>query len=74
MLICMFLNCHTDRYNSLTIKNQLDEELIFTFKNDGTGRESWAYDHQFHLILNMAIGGNLSGKKGVGDTLFPHIL
>lgn len=48
-------------------------ELIFTYKNDGEGWESWPYDQPFHLIMNLAIGGNLGGKHGVDDTLFPRV-
>lgn len=50
----------------------LDDRLIFTYTNDGEGSESWPYDRPFHLILNLAIGGNLGGKNGIDDSLFPH--
>ncbi len=49
-----------------------DDYLLFTYEDDGGGPPSWPYDRPFHLILNLAIGGNLGGKKGVDDTLFPH--
>jgi beta-glucanase (GH16 family) len=49
-----------------------DDQLIFTYVNDGEGSASWPYDRPFHLILNLAIGGNLGGKKGIDDSLFPH--
>ncbi len=50
----------------------LDDELMFAYKNDGEGWESWPYNRPFHLILNLAIGGSLGGKKGVDDSLFPQ--
>ncbi|WP_262246668.1 glycoside hydrolase family 16 protein [Parapedobacter soli] len=53
-------------------KVYVDDQLIFTYLNDGEGPESWPYNRPFHLILNLAIGGNLGGKKGVDDSLFPH--
>lgn len=53
-------------------KVYLDNQLIFTFKNDGKGSESWPYNRPFYLILNLAIGGSLGGKNGIDDSLFPH--
>lgn len=49
-----------------------DDQLMFTYKNDGEGWESWPYNRPFHLILNLAVGGNLGGQKGVDDSLFPQ--
>lgn len=51
----------------------LDDQLYFTFKNEGTGFDVWPYDKPFHLLLNLAIGGNWGGQKGVDDSLFPHV-
>lgn len=50
----------------------VDESLYFTFKNEGTGFAAWPFDKRFHLLLNLAIGGNWGGQKGIDDTLFPH--
>jgi len=36
------------------------------------GIDAWPFDQPFYLILNLAIGGNLGGKKGIDDSLFPH--
>jgi beta-glucanase (GH16 family) len=44
----------------------------FTYKNNGTGFKAWPFDQPFYLILNLAIGGGLGGKKGIDDSLFPH--
>ena len=36
------------------------------FGNDGTGDyRTWPFDQNMHLILNVAIGGNWGGQKGV---------
>lgn len=50
----------------------LDNIHYFTFKNEGTGFEAWPFDKRFHIILNLAIGGNWGGAKGIDDSLFPH--
>lgn len=50
----------------------LDDIHYFTFKNEGTGYEVWPFDKPFHILLNLAIGGNWGGSKGVDESLFPH--
>jgi beta-glucanase (GH16 family) len=54
-----------------SIKGYYDDKLVFTFANDGKGFASWPYDKPFHLLLNLAVGGNWGGVKGVDDTIFP---
>lgn len=50
----------------------IDETRIFSDRNEGTGWEAWPFDRDFHLILNLAIGGNWGGAKGVDDGIFPQ--
>jgi beta-glucanase (GH16 family) len=42
------------------------------FKNDQTNSMAWPFDQEFHLILNVAVGGNWGGKYGVDDSIFPQ--
>ena len=49
----------------------LDNTLYFTFKNEKTGYTEWPFDKRFHLILNLAIGGNWGGMHGIGYNVFP---
>lgn len=32
----------------------------------------WPFDQRFHLILNMAVGGNWGGKQGIDETIWPQ--
>jgi|SRR5690554_115764 len=50
----------------------VDDNHYFTFKNEGTGFAEWPFDKRFHLLLNLAVGGNWGGRKGIDDSLFPH--
>lgn len=50
----------------------VDDVHYFTFKNEKTGFKEWPFDKPFHILLNLAIGGNWGGMKGIDDTLFPH--
>jgi len=32
--------------------------------------QQWPFDKSFHLLLNIAVGGNWGGQKGVDDSIF----
>ena len=53
----------------------VDDTLYFTYVNEGTGWEAWPFDHPFHLIINIAVGG-MWGRAGGGidDSIFPQTL
>ena len=50
----------------------VDNEHVFTFKNEGTGFKEWPFDKRFHLLLNVAVGGGWGGKMGIDDSIFPQ--
>lgn len=49
-----------------------DETPYFFYSNESTGWQAWPYDHPYHIILNLAIGG-MWGKAGgpIDDSIFP---
>ena len=53
----------------------LDDKKVFTFQNEkdpgGDRYKSWPYDQPFHLLLNIAVGGDWGGAKGIDDRVFP---
>lgn len=49
----------------------LDDQKVFTFVNEGTGYDVWPFDKRFHLILNVAVGGDWGGVQGIDDSAFP---
>lgn len=49
----------------------LDEKEFFTFKNEGTGFAEWPFDQKFHIILNVAYGGDWGGQKGIDPESLP---
>jgi beta-glucanase (GH16 family) len=53
------------------VKGYYDDKLIFTYTNDGKGSAGCPYDKPFHILLNLAVGGNWGGIKGVDDSIFP---
>lgn len=58
--------------NSLTW--YVDDQKFQTFERNGDDYESWPFDKPFHLILNLAVGGNWGGKYGVDDSIWPQTL
>jgi licheninase len=50
----------------------VDSFKYFTFKNENAGWEAWPFDRNFHLLLNLAIGGTWGGAKGVDDYMLPQ--
>ena len=54
------------------IRFYVDDLLYFTFTNEGTGYKTWPFDKRFHLLLNVAVGGNWGGQQGIDDTVFPR--
>lgn len=56
------------------IKGYFDNIEVFTFENDGKGdAKTWPFDKKFHLLLNIAIGGNWGGPH-VDDYIFPAVM
>ena len=51
----------------------VDDSHYFTYVNENNGWQTWPYDQQFHVILNIAVGGTW-GRSGGGidDTIFPQ--
>ncbi len=40
-------------------------------ENEHRTTAEWPFDQPFYLILNLAVGGNWGGKKGVDENIFP---
>lgn len=54
------------------IEFMVDGETYFEFENDGADdSDTWPFDKRFHLILNVAVGGDWPGNPTV-DTPFPN--
>lgn len=53
------------------IRGYIDDELVLEFPNEGAGPAAWPFDQRFHFLINIAVGGNWGGKKGVDDDSFP---
>lgn len=57
-------------WNADTIMFFIDSQKYFMFTR-GADWAEWPFDKRFHLLLNLAVGGNWGGAQGVDDTIFP---
>ena len=67
---------HTHRldWTADRITVSLDGEPYFTFANPRAGDDFWPFDKDFHLLLNMAVGGTWGGREGVDPNAFPAVM
>lgn len=49
----------------------IDGNTIFTYKNDGSGKNAWPFDAPFYIILNLAWGGAWGGQGGIDESVLP---
>ena len=52
----------------------VDGVIYNHFINEHLTTKEWPFDQPFYLILNLAVGGNWGGKKGVDESVFPATL
>jgi beta-glucanase (GH16 family) len=51
----------------------VDETLYHTVTRDpNEDFKGWPFDQRFHLIMNIAVGGNWGGQKGIDDSIWPQ--
>jgi len=63
---------YTVEWDTAQIRFLLDGRPYFSFANEHTGSEAWPFDQEFHLLLNIAVGGNWGGKYGIDNAIFPQ--
>ncbi len=55
-----------------SIEFYVDKKKYLTSYNDGSGWQGWPFDKRFHLILNIAVGGDWGGAQGIDDSIWPQ--
>ncbi|HPR30699.1 MAG TPA: glycoside hydrolase family 16 protein [Prolixibacteraceae bacterium] len=58
-------------WDSVSIHAFVDDSLYFTFAKEADDPAVWPFDQPFHLLLNVAVGGDWGGLMGVNDSIFP---
>ena len=55
-----------------SVRIGIDGNNYFRFGNERSGYDAWPFDNKMHLLLNVAVGGNWGGEKGVDTTIWPR--
>ncbi|MBC2606340.1 glycoside hydrolase family 16 protein [Pelagicoccus albus] len=63
---------YTLEWSEDEVKAFVDGTLYFSYQNENTGWESWPYQRDYYLILNLAVGGLWGATKGVDEECFPQ--
>ena len=50
----------------------VDSRKYFTFINEHKDYKTWPFNQAFHLLLNIAVGGNWGGVQGVDPNIWPQ--
>lgn len=50
----------------------VDDIRYFSYPKASEDKEIWPYDKLHYLILNIAVGGEWGGIKGIDDSIFPQ--
>ncbi|SOD80204.1 glycoside hydrolase family 16 protein [Spirosoma fluviale] len=52
----------------------VDDQKYYTVEKSvlGNSEAQWPFEQPFFLILNVAVGGNWGGQKGVDETIWPQ--
>ncbi|MDF3059303.1 MAG: glycoside hydrolase [Rariglobus sp.] len=57
-----------------TVTLFFDDKEVLHYEKTGDKMASWPFSNPMYLIMNVAIGGNWGGSKGIDDTIFPQRL
>jgi beta-glucanase (GH16 family) len=55
-----------------SVKIGADGNVYFRFHNEHSGYDAWPFDNKMHLLLNIAVGGNWGGQKGISEDIWPQ--
>lgn len=59
-------------WNEDSMSWYMDNKRYFEFENENASYKEWPFDQKFHLIMNIAVGGNWGGKHGVDEEIWPQ--
>jgi beta-glucanase (GH16 family) len=66
---CRRFHTYYTTWTADAISIGVDGKSYLTYKNPGKGSASWPFDTPHYLLVNLAIGGDMTGK--IDDKIFP---
>ena len=72
-------NVYAVEWTPSEIRGYVNSTHYFTFRNERLTNSQaddrhWPFDHPFHLIFNIAVGGTWGGQQGVDPNIWPQRL
>jgi beta-glucanase (GH16 family) len=61
-------------WNAQKMDFMLDGVVYLSVANTGKTDEEWPFNKPQYILLNLAIGGNWGGTKGIDESIFPATL
>jgi beta-glucanase (GH16 family) len=58
-------------YQAHKLDLYFDGKKVLSYLDNGKGEAGWPFDKPQFILLNLAIGGDWGGQKGIDDTIFP---
>ena len=70
-------NVYVVEWTPAEIRWYINDQHYFTFANERLSNSAadykeWPFDKPFHLLLNLAVGGNWGGAQGVDASIWPQ--
>ena len=69
--VCKEFNSYILEWDEENIIIKVNDEISLLYAKKDKGWERWPFDKRFHLIFNIAVGGNWGGAQGIDDSIFP---
>lgn len=63
---------YTVEWDKNNLNISVDSTSYMSYSNEHSGYDAWPFDNKLFLILNIAVGGNWGGQKGVDDSIWPQ--
>ena len=68
---CREFNTYTLEWSENEIKIFVNDKISLQYPRQDKNWAKWPFDKRFHLLFNIAVGGNWGGAKGIDDSVFP---
>jgi len=66
------LHVYSLEWTPTELEFSIDGNEYFTYTKGSQNWRGWPFDTDFHLILNIAIGGSWGGQQGIDNNIFPQ--
>ena len=68
---CKQFNKYILEWTEDEIKIIVNDKVSLRYPKQDKNWAKWPFDKRFHLLFNIAVGGNWGGAKGIDDNAFP---